>query len=141
MRNLSLAALSASLPDRKLKLFVVGIGLGFWACWGASGLLLVEGHPLAGLPVCGPIDGVGLFWECATGGKLQALMASGLNALFVLTLAMPVFVAAANLDPALLPLALPGLTFHAIGLPAGLFVLVRSLRRLCSMMMAQFARR
>lgn len=117
------------LPDRKLKLFVVGIGLGFWMCWAASLFFLVEGHPLQGVESCALVDGTGVFWECNT-DKLQTLVATTVNALIVITLAMPIFVMAANIDPTFLPLALPGILFNIVGLPAGLFVLVRSLRRL-----------
>lgn len=125
----ALSSLKLPLPDRKLKLFVVGIGLGFWMCWAASLLFLVEGHPLQGVTACAPMEGVEVFWECST-DKLHTLAATSLNALIVITLAMPVFVMAANIDPAVLPLALPGIMFHVIGLPAGMFVLVRSMRRL-----------
>lgn len=122
-------ALHRTLPDRKLKLFVVGIGLGFWLCWGTSALLLVEGHPLSSAESCAPIDDIGLFWDCTT-GKAQALLVATLNALVALTLAVPVFIVGAQINPSFVPLALPGVLFHAIGLPAGLFVLVRSCRRL-----------
>jgi hypothetical protein len=125
----SLNALNLPLPDRKLKLFVVGIGLGFWLCWGTSLLLLVEGNPLHGMESCTPIDGTGVFFECST-DKFHTLLATSVNALIVVTLAMPMFVAVANIDPALVPLAMLGIVFHVVGLPAGLFVLVRSLRRL-----------
>lgn len=121
--------LNIPLPDRKLKLFVVGIGLGFWICWAASLFFLVEGHPLQGVTACAPMDGVDVFWECST-NKLHAVLATSVNALIVLTLAMPIFVVAANIDPSVLPLALPGILFHIVGLPAGMFVLVRSIRRL-----------
>lgn len=125
----TLRSLNLPLPDRKLKLFVVGIGLGFWMCWGTSMLLLVDGHPLHGIENCVPIDGTGVFFECNT-DKLHTLLATTVNALIVITLALPVFIAAANIDPALLPMAVPGIMFHVVGLPAGLFVLVRCLRRL-----------
>lgn len=117
------------LPDRSFKLIVVGIGLAFWLAWGIAILFLVEGHPLNGMEGCGPIDTVGIFWECAT-DKLHTLLATSINGIIILTLAMPVLVAAANIDPVALPLAMPGLLFNVFGLPAGMFVLVRSLRRL-----------
>lgn len=122
-------AFKKPLPDRKLKLFVVGVGLAFWLAWGIAAFVVLDGHPLHAVEACGPMDQTGIFWECAS-GKLHVLIASTINALIVLTLAMPAFVVAANFDPAALPLALPGLMFHAIGLPAALFVLVRTLRRL-----------
>lgn len=121
---------TARLPDRKLKLFVVGVGLGFWLAWGAAAGLLAEGHPLAHHPACLAIDGMGLFWECPQGSRLQAVLSTAINAVLLVTLAMPAFVIAANIEPAVVPLAVPGVLFTAIGLPAGLFVLVRSLRRL-----------
>lgn len=121
--------LNLPLRDRKLKLFVVGVGLGFWMCWATSLLFLVDGHPLQGVESCTQIDGVGIFWECST-DKLHTLLATTVNALIVITLALPVFVAAANIDPTFLPLALPGVMFHIVGMPAGMFVLVRSIRRL-----------
>lgn len=124
-----LSSLNIPLPDRKLKLFVVGIGLGFWICWAASLFFLVEGHPLQGISACAPIDGVEVFWECST-NKMHALAATTVNALIVVTLATPIFVIAANIDPTVLPLALPGIMFNIVGLPAGMFVLVRSIRRL-----------
>ncbi|MFN3169945.1 MAG: hypothetical protein ACE37E_04555 [Hyphomicrobiales bacterium] len=117
------------MPDRSFKLIVVGIGLAFWLAWGIAILFLVEGHPLNGMEGCGPIDTVGIFWECAT-DKLHTLLATSINGIIILTLAMPVLVAAANIDPVALPLAMPGLLFNVFGLPAGMFVLVRSLRRL-----------
>lgn len=123
-------ALRRPLPDRKLKLFVVGIGLGFWLVWATAILMLVDGHPLMGQTACGPIDGTNIFWECAS-TKLHAALATTINTIIVLTLAMPVFVLAANIDLTFLPLALPGILFHIFGLPAGMFVLVRSVRRIC----------
>jgi hypothetical protein len=122
-------ALRRPLPDRKLKLFVVGIGLSFWLAWGIATFFLIDGHPLKGVEACGPIDGAGIFWECAS-NKLDTLIASTFNGIIILTIAMPIFVMATNIEPAALPLALPGLMFHLFGLPAGMFVLVRSLRRL-----------
>lgn len=132
----ALTSLNLPLPDRKLKLFVVGIGLGFWVCWATSLLFLVEGHPLQGVESCAQIDGTGVFWEC-TSDKLHTAMATTVNALIVITLAMPVFVTAANIDPSVLPLALPGIMFHLVGLPAGMFVLVRSMRRLWERFLAR----
>lgn len=129
MLSRALTSLSLPLRDRKLKLFVVGIGLGFWLCWGASVFFLVDGHPLYGVENCAQIDGTGIFWECST-DKLHTLLAATVNALIVITLAVPVFVVAANVDPTFLPLALPGIMFNIVGLPAGMFVLVRSVRRL-----------
>jgi hypothetical protein len=129
MAYIDVNALKKQLPDRKFKLFVVGIGLAFWMAWGISLFVFTQGHPLGDIATCGPMDQTGIFWECAS-GKVHTLVASILNALIVLTLAMPAFVVAANFDAAALPLAVPGLLFHVIGLPAGAFVLVRSLRRL-----------
>ncbi|MEO0382187.1 MAG: hypothetical protein AAF234_01435 [Pseudomonadota bacterium] len=129
MVSLTSHAWRRPLPDRSLKLIVVGIGLGFWLAWGIAIFFLVDGHPLNGMEGCGPVDNVGIFWECAS-DKLHTLLATTINGIIILTLAMPVFVAAANIDPVALPLAMPGLMFNVFGLPAGMFVLVRSLRRL-----------
>ncbi|MBV6657044.1 MAG: hypothetical protein KI785_04670 [Devosiaceae bacterium] len=121
---------SAKLPDRKLKLFVVGIGLGYWCLWGLAALLLAEGHPYADNPACAAIDPALLFWTCDLGGMADALGATLTNATLLVTLTVPLFVIAAQADPAVMPLATLGLAFNAIGLPAGLFVFVRSVRRL-----------
>lgn len=129
MTTQSRSVLHKPLPDRGLKLFVVGIGLGFWLTWGLATLLLADGNPLTGTESCAPIHGTGIFLEC-TSGRLTALAATWINAIIVLTLAMPIFVMAAQVDPAVAPLAVPGVMFHLIGLPAGMFVLVRSLRRI-----------
>jgi hypothetical protein len=132
MVSLTTYALRRPLPDRSFKLIVVGIGLAFWLGWGIAILFLVDGHPLNGMEGCGPVDNVGIFWEC-TSNKLHTLLATTVNGIIILTLAMPVFVAAANVDPAVMQLAVPGLMFNVFGLPAGMFVLVRSLRRLIEM--------
>lgn len=129
MLSRTLSLLNRPLPDRRVKLLVVGMGLGFWLCWGTSMFILVDGHPLVGIENCTEIDGTGVFWECST-DKLHTLVATMVNGLIVITLAMPVFVVASNIDPTVLPLALPGIMFNVLGLPAGLFVLVRCLRRL-----------
>ncbi|MFK7792271.1 MAG: hypothetical protein AB8B88_06330 [Devosiaceae bacterium] len=129
MAYVDFSTLNRQLPHRKFKLFFVGVGLAFWLAWGAAGVFLIDGHPVNGIEACGPMDQTGIFWEC-TSGKLHALVASAANTVIMLTLAMPAFVMVASFDPAAMPLAIPGLMFHLLGLPAGLFVLARSIRRL-----------
>lgn len=129
MVSLTSHAWRRPLPDRSFKLIVVGIGLAFWAAWGIAIFFLVDGHPLNGMDSCASIDSAGIFWEC-TANKLDAVLATGINAIIIVTLAMPVFVSAMETQPVVAPLAAMGLTFHLFGLPAGMFVLVRSLRRL-----------
>ena len=113
-----------SRPYRIAKAAVVGLGATFWVLWGLATVLLIDGHPFSAVPGCSSMDEAGLFWECAQ-GKAEALGATGVNAIMALTIAMPVFAIAAYFDAFFLQIALPGILFNLLGLPAAMFLLVR----------------
>lgn len=107
-----------------LKMAVICLGFAFFLSWGAAATLLVDGHPFSNSAGCTTIDGAGVFWEC-NDDKLKALGATAINTVIVLTIAMPVFAMAAYFDTLFLQVALPGVLFNALGLPAAMFLMVR----------------
>ena len=122
----STPVVTRTLPRRIIKLGVISLGLAFFLFWGAAAALLVDGHPYSAAQGCSAIDEAGDFWECGQGPE-QAFGATAVNSVMALTIAMPVFAIAAYFDTLFLQIALPGILFNVLGLPAAMFVLVRSL--------------
>ncbi|MEM1285947.1 MAG: hypothetical protein AAGH43_11215 [Pseudomonadota bacterium] len=122
----STPAVTRSLPRRIIKLGVISLGLAFFLLWGIAATLLIDGHPYSAAQGCSAVDEAGVFWEC-TQGPFQAAGASAVNSVMAMTIIMPVFAIAAYFDTLFLQIALPGILFNVLGLPAAMFVLVRSL--------------
>lgn len=104
-------------------------GLGYIALWALTAWALNDGPAVfARSGVCRPLAAQALFyWSCEPGSALAALAALA-NAALTVTVWAPVHVAATAALPAALPIAAPILLAHAIGLPAALLVLIRTLR-------------
>jgi hypothetical protein len=101
-------------------------GLGYLLLWAVTFWTLDDGARVFGRSgVCLPDQAKVLFyWVCEATSPLS-ILASLANAALTVTVWAPVYVAAATVDPEAMAIAVPILTVHAIGLPLGMFVLVR----------------
>jgi hypothetical protein len=101
-------------------------GLGYLLLWAVTFWTLDEGATVFGKSgVCLPDQAKVLFyWVCEATSPLS-ILANLANAALTVTVWAPVYVAAATVDPDAMAIAMPILAVHLIGLPLGMFVLVR----------------
>jgi hypothetical protein len=101
-------------------------GLGYLLLWAVTFWTLDEGATVFGKSgVCLPDQAKVLFyWVCEATSPLS-ILANLANAALTVTVWAPVYVAAATVDPDAIAIAMPILAVHLIGLPLGMFVLVR----------------
>jgi hypothetical protein len=101
-------------------------GLGYLLLWAVTFWTLDEGATVFGKSgVCLPDQAKVLFyWVCEATSPLS-ILASLANVALTVTVWAPVYVAAATIEPNAMAIALPILAVHLIGLPLGMFVLVR----------------
>jgi len=101
-------------------------GIGYLLLWAVAIWTLGEGVDVFGKSgVCYPDEARVLFyWVCETSSPL-ALLASVANGALTVTVWAPVYLAAATVQPAAVPLAAFLVVLHLVGLPLGVFVLAR----------------
>lgn len=101
-------------------------GLGYLLLWAVTFWTLDEGATFFGNSgVCLPDQAKVLFyWVCEASSPLS-ILASLSNVALTVTVWAPVYVAAATVDPDAMAIAVPIIAVHVIGLPLGMFVLVR----------------
>jgi hypothetical protein len=111
-----------------LKVIAWQAGLGYLLIWAITFWTLDDGARVFGASgVCLPDQAKVLFyWACEAKSPLS-ILASLANAALTLTVWAPVYVAAATVKPDAMAIAVPILAVHAIGLPLGMFVLIRML--------------
>jgi hypothetical protein len=111
-----------------LKVMAWQTGLGYLLIWAVTFWTLDEGaRVFGGSGVCLPDQAKVLFyWVCEAASPLS-ILASLSNAALTVTVWAPVYVAAATIRPDALAIAAPIVAVHAIGLPLGIFVLIRML--------------
>jgi hypothetical protein len=111
-----------------LKVIVWQAGLGYLLIWAITFWTLDDGaRVFGGSGVCLPDQAKVLFyWACEARSPLS-ILASLANAALTVTVWAPVYVAAATVRPDAMAIAVPILAVHAIGLPLGMFVLIRML--------------
>jgi hypothetical protein len=109
-----------------LKVVVWQAGLGYLAIWAITFWTLDDGPRVyGGSGVCYPDAAKVLFyWVCEPTSPL-AIIATLSNVALTVTVWAPVYVAAATVQTEAMAIALPIIAVHMIGLPAGLFVLIR----------------
>jgi hypothetical protein len=109
-----------------LKFIAWQTGLGYLLLWALTFWALDEGVAVFGRSGACQIDQakVLFYWVCEAKTPL-ALLATLSNLALTVTVWAPVYVAAATVDPGAMAIALPILIVHIVGLPLGLFVLVR----------------
>lgn len=103
-------------------------GLGYMALWALTFWTLNYGGAVFGRSgVCRPLSAQVLFyWSCDPGSALSFL-ASLINTALTITVWAPVYIAAATALPEAVPIAVPIVAAHVVGLPAALFVTIRSM--------------
>jgi hypothetical protein len=101
-------------------------GLGYLLLWAVTFWTLDEGSAVFGKSgVCVPDEAKVLFyWVCEAASPLS-ILATLSNVALTATVWAPVYVAAATVDPDAIAIAVPILAVHVIGLPLGIFVLIR----------------
>jgi hypothetical protein len=104
------------------------VGLGYLLLWAVTLWTLDEGASVFGSSgVCRPDAAKVLFyWACEPASPL-AILASVANVALTATVWAPVYLAAATVRPDAVAIAVPIIAVHLIGLPLGIFVLVRTL--------------
>ncbi len=109
-----------------LKLITWQSGLSYLALWAVTFWTLDEGALVFGNSgVCHPDEAKVLFyWVCDPSSPLSWL-ASIANVALTATVWAPVYVAAASVQSDAMAIAVPIVAVHVIGLPLGLFVLMR----------------
>jgi len=109
-----------------LKIIAWQTGLGYLLLWAVTFWTLDEGASVFGKSgVCLPDQAKVLFyWVCEATSPLS-ILASLANMALTVTVWAPVYVAAATVEPDAMAIAVPILAVHVIGLPLGMFVLVR----------------
>jgi hypothetical protein len=108
------------------KLIAWQTGLGYLLIWAITFWTLDEGMRVFGSSgVCYPDQAKVLFyWVCEATSPL-AVLAAVANAALTVTVWAPVYVAAATVQPDAMVLAGPIVALHVIGLPLGIFVMLR----------------
>jgi hypothetical protein len=103
-------------------------GLGYLLLWAVTFWTLDEGASVFGKSgVCYPDEAKVLFyWVCEATSPL-AILAAIANVALTATVWAPVYLAAATVQPDAAIIAVPIIVLHLIGLPLGIFVLVRML--------------
>ncbi len=111
-----------------LRIIAWQTGLGYLLLWAITFWTLDDGaRVFGGSGVCLPDQAKVLFyWVCEARSPLS-ILASLVNVALTVTVWAPVYVAAATVDPNAMAIAVPILAVHLVGLPLGLFVLVRML--------------
>jgi len=101
-------------------------GLGYLLLWAVTFWTLDEGASVFGKSgVCYPDEAKVLFyWVCEATSPL-AILATVANVALTATVWAPVYIAAATVQPDAVAIALPIIVLHLVGLPLGIFVLVR----------------
>jgi hypothetical protein len=109
-----------------LSAFAWQVGLGYLLIWAFTFWTLDEGGMVFGRSgLCHTDSATVLFyWVCEPSSAL-AILAMLSNFALTVTVWAPVFVAAATVQPDAVSLAVPIVAVHAVGLPLGLFVLIR----------------
>lgn len=109
-----------------LKIVAWQTGLGYLLLWAVTFWTLDEGATVFGKSgVCLPDQAKVLFyWVCEATSPLS-ILASLANVALTVTVWAPVYIAAATVDPNAMSIAVPILAVHLIGLPLGMFVLIR----------------
>ena len=102
------------------------IGIGYLLLWAVTFWTLDEGAAVFGKSgVCYPDAAKVLFyWVCEATSPL-AILASVANVALTATVWAPVYLAAATVEPDAITIAGPIVALHVIGLPLGIFVLIR----------------
>src|SRR5262245_45036174 len=110
------------------KLIAWQAGIGYLLLWAVTFWTLDDGATVFGKSgVCFPDQAKVLFyWVCEASSPLT-ILASVANAALTATVWAPVYIAAATVQPDAALIAGPIIALHVIGLPLGLFVLVRLL--------------
>src|SRR5258708_18405680 len=108
------------------KLVAWQTGVGYLLLWAVTVWALGEGETVFGKSgVCYPDEAKVLFyWVCEATSPL-AILASVVNAALTATVWAPVYLAAATAQPAAAIIAAPIIVVHLVGLPLGIFVLIR----------------
>ena len=111
-----------------LKFITWQTGIGYLLLWMVTLWTLDEGASVFGNSgVCYPDTAAVLFyWVCAKASPLS-ILASVANAALTATVWAPVYIAAATVGPEAISIAVPIVLLHVVGLPLGLFVLIRML--------------
>jgi hypothetical protein len=111
-----------------LKIIAWQTGLGYLLIWAITFWTLDDGARVFGASgVCLPDQAKVLFyWVCDAKSPLS-ILASLANAALTITVWAPVYVAAATIKPDAMAIAVPIMAVHAVGLPLGIFVLIRML--------------
>ena len=101
-------------------------GVSYLLLWAVTVWALDEGATVFGKSgVCVPDEAKVLFyWVCEPASPL-AILASVVNFALTATVWAPVYVAAATAQPDALAIAVPIVILHLVGLPLGIFVLIR----------------
>lgn len=111
-----------------LKILAWQTGLGYLLLWAVTFWTLDEGASVFGKSgVCLPDQAKVLFyWVCEATSPLS-ILASLANVALTVTVWAPVYLAAATVEPEAMAIAVPIMAVHLIGLPLGMFVLIRML--------------
>src|SRR2546427_4827910 len=109
-----------------LRIIAWQTGVSYLLLWAVALWTLDDGARVFGKSgVCYPDAAEVLFyWVCEGAGPL-AILATVANAALTATVWAPVYMAAATVQPADVPLAASIIALHLVGLPLGMFVLVR----------------
>jgi hypothetical protein len=101
-------------------------GVGYLLLWAVTFWTLDGGANVFGKSgVCVPDAAKVLFyWVCESSSPLS-ILASLANVALTATVWAPVYMAAATVDPGAIAIAAPIMLVHVVGLPLGIFVLVR----------------
>jgi hypothetical protein len=104
------------------------MGISYLLLWAVTVWALDEGANVFGKSgVCYPDEAKVLFyWVCEASSPLS-ILASVVNFALTATVWAPVYVAAATAQPDALIIAAPIVLLHLVGLPLGIFVLIRML--------------
>lgn len=101
-------------------------GLGYVVLWGLAIWALGETHPLWRDPACrADANQVVFYFDCGRAGAIAAL-AMLTNWAFTFTIWAPVYIAAATVRADALAVALPVVASHVLGLPAAVYVAMRT---------------
>jgi hypothetical protein len=109
-----------------LKIVAWQTGLGYLLLWAVTFWALDEGATVFGKSgVCYPDEAKVLFyWVCEATSPF-AILASVVNVALTATVWAPVYLAAATAQPDAAAIAVPIIALHVVGLPLGIFVLMR----------------
>jgi hypothetical protein len=105
-------------------------GLGYLLLWAVTFWTLDQGPAVfANSGVCHPdLNAVLFYWTCDPASPMQ-ILASLANGALTTTVWAPIYMVAATVTPAAIVVAGWILAVHVIGLPLGLFVLIRGMTK------------